>query len=257
MAKIVKKKVVKSKPVKQEKVAAKQITPKFELPTLEELLAAGAHFGHSVKRRNPRMDQYVYSVHGGVQVFDLVKTRECLERACAYLSEQASQGEVLVLGTKAQAVDAVRTKGQELKTPYIVNRWVGGLFTNWTEIKKRIDKLTQMKAKTAAGEYKKYTKKEQVLLAREIERLDRLFGGVEQMKELPKALVIIDPNRETTAVREALAVGVPIVAVADTNANPQGLEIVVPANDDSHKTVTILVNTLMNAIDQGIARRGK
>lgn len=244
-------------PVKKKiaKVVKKQA--KLELPSLTELLEAGAHFGHSVKRRNPRMDGYVYAVKDGVQVIDLVKTRECLEAATNYLMEQAATGDVLVLGTKGQAVEIVRSEAVRIGTPFIVNRWVGGLFTNWNEVKKRIDKLLDMQRKTEAGEYKKYTKKEQVLLAREIERLERMFGGVAKMQGLPKAIFIVDPLREVTAVREAIARGIPIVAVADTNSNPQGIAHIIPANDDSLKTVEILVKAVLAGIEAGIKRRPK
>lgn len=232
--------------------------PKFEfkLPSLTELLESGAHFGHSVKRRNPRMDKYVYAVKNGVQVLDLVKTRQLLQEACEYLAEKASEGPVLILGTKAQAVEAIREGATKIGAPYIVNRWVGGLFTNWNEVKKRVEKLSDMRARQEAGEYKKYTKKEQVLLSREIERLDRLFGGVVTLKELPKAIFIVDPTREATAVREAKAMKVPIVAVIDTNCDPREMACVIPANDDSQKTVTMLVESLIEAIGQGM-KQGK
>lgn len=221
-------------------------------PSLKDLLEAGAHFGHSTKRRNPKMDDYVYTVKNGVQVFDLVKTREQLEKACNYLSKAVAEGQsILVLGTKGQAAETVRTEAERIGVPYVVNRWVGGLFTNWSELKKRVEKLSTMRDKMAAGDYKKYTKKEQVLLKREIERLERMYGGLVGLKELPKIIVMIDPNREVTAYQESLATGVKMVAVCDSNCDPTGIEVVIPANDDSLKTVQMLTKTLIEAIEDG------
>lgn len=225
------------------------------LPSLTELLEAGAHFGHSVKRRNPRMDQYIYAVKNGVQIFDLVQTRELLEKACDYLEDvTAKGGSVLILGTKGQAAEVIRTEAARVGAPFIVNRWVGGLFTNWDEIKKRIDKLTDMRAKMEAGDYKKYTKKEQVLLKKEIDRLERMYGGLVTLKKLPDVLFVVDPIREVTAVREAIARDVPIVAVCDSNCDPTFVSHVIPANDDALKTVTILVNTIISALENGMKK---
>lgn len=222
------------------------------LPSLQELLEAGAHFGHSTKRRNPRMDEYVYAIKNGVQIFDLVKTRSQLEKACDYLAETVADGkQVLVLGTKGQAAETVRAEADRIGIPYVVNRWVGGLFTNWPEIKKRVDKLVDMRAKMEAGDYKKYTKKEQVLLKREIERLERMYGGLVELSGLPKVILMIDPTREITAYRESLATGVEMVAVCDSNCDPTGIKIVVPANDDALKAVQLLTITLMAAIEEG------
>jgi small subunit ribosomal protein S2 len=226
-----------------------------QLPSLQELLEAGAHFGHSIKRRNPRMDKYIFAVKNGVQVFDLVKTRQLLEDACVYIEEVVAQGgNVLVLGTKGQAAESIRTESARVGNPFIVNRWVGGLFTNWEEIKKRIDKLVDMKAKMEAGDYKKYTKKEQVLLKREIDRLERMYGGLVKLTKLPDVLFVVDPMREDTAVREAIARNIPIVAVCDSNCDPTPIAHVIPANDDALKTVTILVKSVISAIEAGMKR---
>ena len=226
-----------------------------QFPSLKELLESGAHFGHSVKRRNPKMDDYVYTVRNGVQVLDLVKTKELLEKACQYLSEVAADsGTILLLGTKGQAVDVVREEATRIKTPYIVNRWVGGLFTNWEVLKKRVEKLETMRREMEEGAYKKYTKKEQVLLKRDIERLERMYGGLVGMKELPKVLFVVDPTREDTAMREARATGVKVVAIIDTNGDPEGLERIIPANDDSLKTVKIIVKAVAASIESGMKR---
>lgn len=225
-------------------------------PSLQELLEAGAHFGHSVKRRNPRMDKYIYAVKNGVQIFDLVKTRTLLQEACDYIEETVAKGgQVLVLGTKGQAAESIREESLRVGNPYIVNRWVGGLFTNWDEIKKRIDKLVEMKQKMEAGEYKKYTKKEQVLLKREIDRLERMYGGLVSLGKLPEALFLVDPIREDTAVKEAILKEIPIVAVCDSNCDPTHMAKVIPANDDALKTVTLIVKAATEAIERGLHKR--
>lgn len=227
-------------------------------PSLAELLEAGAHFGHSVKRRNPRMDKYIYAVKNGVQIFDLVKTKSLLQEACEYLEEVVAKGgSVLVMGTKGQAAEAIREESLRVGNAYIVNRWVGGLFTNWEELKKRIDKLVEMKKKMEAGDYKKYTKKEQVLLKREIDRLERMYGGLVSLSKLPDVLFVVDPMREDTAVREAIAREMPIVAVCDSNCDPTHIAHVIPANDDALKTVSIIVKTVVAAIERGMKKAQK
>ena len=246
------KKVIKKVP---EKKVVK--TPKQEMPSLEDLLEAGAHFGHSTKRRHPKMDQYVYAIKNGVQIFDLVKTKSQLAKACEYLTDVVGKGKtVLVMGTKGQAVEIVRTESVRIGIPYVVNRWVGGLLTNWNEIKKRVSKLETMRTKMEAGDYAKYTKKEQVLLKREIQRLERMYGGLVGLKKVPDVIFIVDPTREQTALRESFARDVKIVAICDSNADPEGIEIVIPANDDALKTVEMLVEHVMKAIELGMKKSG-
>lgn len=236
--------------------SAKQVSSQESyLPSLQDLLEAGAHFGHSVKRRNPRMDDYIYAIKNGVQIFDLVKTRQLLGTACQYLEDALSNGKtVLVLGTKGQAAETIRTESLRVGNAYIVNRWVGGLFTNWEEIKKRVDKLVDAKVKMEAGDYKKYTKKEQALIKKDIDRLERMYGGLVTLKKLPDILVVVDPMHEGTAVREAIARDIPIVAVVDSNCDPTQLAHVIPANDDALKTVTILVKTIIGAVERGMKK---
>ncbi len=228
--------------------------PEFDkLPSLKDMLEAGMHFGHSIKRRNPRMDDYVYAVKNGVSIFDLVKTRAALNEACHYLIETiAKGGQVMLIGTKAQAAETIKSEAERLGVAFITNHWVGGLFTNWEQIKTRVDKLIDMKKKFEAGEYKKYTKKEQVLLKREMDRLERMYGGLVSLTGLPKVVVIVDPTREITAMREAMHRDIPVVAVVDSNGDPTGIAQVIPANDDALKSVVMLVNTLTAAIEKGL-----
>lgn len=246
---------VKTDKLPEKKSEKKETVVASNLPSLQELLEAGAHFGHSVKRRNPRMDEYIYAVKNGVQIFDLVKTHQLLGEACQYLEETVAQGGVvLVVGTKGQAAEVVRKEGERVGYASIVNRWVGGLFTNYEEIKKRIELLIEMKAKMEAGDYKKYTKKEQVLKKREIERLERMYGGLVSLSKLPDVLVIIDPTREVTAMREATAKKIPVVAVVDSNCDPTEVTHLIPANDDALKTVDLLVKALASAIERGMKK---
>lgn len=228
------------------------------LPSLKDLLEAGAHFGHSTKRRNPKMDEFIYTIKNGVQIFDLVKTREQLEKACRFLEKTAAEGgAIMFLGTKGQAAELVKTEAERTGVYYVANRWVGGLFTNWTEIKKRIEKLSSMREKMEAGDYKKYTKKEQVLLRREIERLSRMYGGLVGLKELPQVLVIVDPNSEITAYKEAVATNVKMVAMLDSNADPEGIAYPVPANDDASKAVKLVVEAFFKAVEEGKKKQKK
>ncbi len=235
-------------------VAEVKVVAEFEgLPSLKEMLEAGVHFGHSVKRRNPRMDDYVYAIKNGVQIFDLVQTRQALSSACNYLVETIAAGaEILLVGTKGQAAETIKTEAERLGVAFITTHWVGGLFTNWEQIKTRVDKLIDMKKKYEAGEYKKYTKKEQVLLKREIDRLERMYGGLVTLKGLPKLVFIVDPTREITAMREATHRHIPVVAIVDSNGDPTGIAHVIPANDDALKSVVMLVMAVTKAVEKGL-----
>lgn len=245
-----------SKPVKvvEAKVEAPKVVKEFEgLPSLKDMLEAGVHFGHSVKRRNPRMDDYVYAVKNGVQIFDLFKTRQALSDACNYLVEVIASGaEILLVGTKGQAAETIKSEAERLGVAFITTHWVGGLFTNWEQIKTRVDKLIDMKKKFDEGEYKKYTKKEQVLLKREMDRLERMYGGLVTLKGLPKVVFIVDPTREITAMREATHRGIPVVAIVDSNGDPTGIAKVIPANDDALKSVVMLCLAVTAAVEKGL-----
>jgi len=242
------------KKVEEKVVEAPKVVKEFEgLPSLKDMLEAGVHFGHSIKRRNPRMDDYVYAVKNGVQIFDLVQTRKALNDACNYIVEMVAKGDqIMLVGTKAQAADTIKAEAERLGVAFITTHWVGGLFTNWDQIKTRVDKLIDMKKKYEAGEYKKYTKKEQVLLKREIDRLERMYGGLVTLKGLPKLVVIVDPTREITAMREAGHREIPIVAIVDTNGDPTGIAHVIPANDDALKSVVMLTTAITAAVEKGL-----
>lgn len=239
--------------VKAEVKEVKAVKEFESLPSLKDMLEAGVHFGHSIKRRNPRMDDYVYAVKNGVQIFDLVQTRNALNDACNYIVETVATGaQIMLVGTKAQAADTIKSEAERLGVAFITTHWVGGLFTNWEQIKTRVDKLIDMKKKYEAGDYKKYTKKEQVLLKREIDRLERMYGGLVTLKGLPKLVFIVDPTREITAMREAGHREIPIVAIVDTNGDPTGIAHVIPANDDALKSVVMLTTAITAAVEKGL-----
>lgn len=228
---------------------------KFDVK-LEEMVEAGCHFGHRADRWNPKAAPYIFGIKDGVHIFDLDKTRVLLIEAMEELARRASQGQkILLVGTKQQAKEITQKVAQETGMPYITDRWLGGLFTNFEQMKKSLDKLAQMKRERETGEYKKFTKKEQLLIDREIARLTKLFGGIETLTELPQILVIVDTSREDTAVSEARKMGVPVVAIVDSNADPTLVEFPIPANDDSIKSVEYIVGKLGDAIKEGLKNK--
>lgn len=239
-------------------MAVKKISPiksGFDVK-LEEMVEAGCHFGHRADRWNPKVALYIFGVKDGVHIFDLDKTRALLIAAMEELVRRAAAGEkILLVGTKQQAKEIIKKVASETGMPYITDRWLGGLFTNFDQMKKSLDKLTQMKKEREAGEYKKFTKREQLLIDREIARLTKLFGGIENLRELPGILVIVDTSREDTAVAEARKMGVPVVAIVDSNADPTLVEFPIPANDDSIKSVEYIVGRLGEALAEGIKNK--
>ncbi|MBI4059374.1 30S ribosomal protein S2 [Candidatus Microgenomates bacterium] len=219
---------------------------------LEELLEVGAHFGHRADRWNPKIASYLFGIQDGIHIFDLEKTHTLLTTALAELKNRASLGQtILFVGTKPQAQEVIKKVSGMVGMPYIEKRWIGGLFTNWDHIKKSVEKLAKMKTEREAGEYKQFTKREQLLLDREISKLERIFGGIAGLTKLPDILVIVDVNREMTAVLEAKRLNVPIVAIVDSNADPNLVDFPIPANDDSIKAVEYIINKLGEAIAQG------
>jgi len=223
--------------------------------SLEELLEAGCHFGHQKRRWNPKMGRYIYGERDGVHIFDLAKTKAGLESACEYVSNLVSGGgTILFVGTKRQAADFVKNEAIRAGMPYVSVRWMGGLLTNNSNLSKRIRKLADMKVKREAGEYKIYTKKERLLLDREIERLQKFFGGVSAMDGLPGAMFVVDTHKEDVAVREAVRVGIPVVGIVDSNSNPDMVNYVIPANDDAVKSIELIVTAVADAVADGKKR---
>ncbi len=212
--------------------------------SLEELLEAGAHFGHQARRWNPKMAPYLYGVQEGVHIFDLTKTKEELERALEFLSQAQKEGKVvLFVGSKKQGREKTKEVAEAVGAPYINERWLGGTITNFNAIKKSIDKLADMKEKMAAGEYKdKYTKKEILLLDREIARLERFFGGMATLTKIPDALFVLDTKKESGAVFEAKKKGITVVGIVDSNADPEEVHYPIPMNDDATKAISYVLD---------------
>jgi small subunit ribosomal protein S2 len=220
--------------------------------SLKDLLEAGSHFGHQAQRWNPKMKPYLFGVQKGVHVFDLVKTKEGLEAASAFVKATAAKGgKIVFVGTKRQAREIVREEAKKAGFPYVEGRWLGGTITNWEQIKKDVNKLAQMGEEKEKGIYKKYTKKEQALLDKEIKRLESLVGGLIGLEELPEAIFVVDVKKEKTAVKEAAAKKVPVVAIVDTNSDPGMVDYVIPANDDAVGSVRLIVAEIAQAAKEG------
>lgn len=231
---------------------------KYKLPKIQEMIDAGVHFGHQAKRWHPKMEPYIYNVIKNVHIIDLEKTEEMLQKACNFLYEQASLGKVIVfVGTKRQSKEVIENEARRSGALYVSERWVGGTITNFDTIKKNIDKLLDYIKGREEGKYSIYTKKERLLIDREIEKLQATYGGISSLKKSPEVLFIIDPKREKTAIREARRSDVPVVSVVDTNANPTEINYPIPGNDDAIKSVALIVRSIADAVEEGYKEFGK
>jgi len=218
----------------------------------EELLKGGAHFGHQAKRWNPKMEEYLYGVEDGVHVFDLIKTKALIEEALEFIKNSISEGKiVLLLGTKKQVKDKIIEIGKETGCPYVSERWLGGTFSNFEQIGKSIKRLFEMKEKNAQGGYKNFTKKERLLIQREIERLERFFDGISTLKKVPDVLFVVDTHKENSAVREAVRSKVNIVGIVDSNSDPTDIDYPIPMNDDASKALIYVLDLVKEAILEG------
>lgn len=223
---------------------------------MRELLEAGVHFGHQTGRWNPKMRPYIYGARNGVHIVDLSKTVRLFERAADFVSSTVSNGgHVLFVGTKKQAQQIIRDEAVRGRQFHITNRWLGGTLTNWRTMKTIIDRLKELDRMATDGSFDKFTKKEALLLAREREKLERNIGGVKDMPGLPRAIFIVDPRKESIAVQEANRLGIPIVAITDTNCNPDGIDYVIPANDDAIRSIKLFAAAVADACLEG-GRRG-
>lgn len=217
--------------------------------SLEELMDAGAHFGHQTKRWNPKMEEYLYGQEGGVHIFDLIKTKALIEEALEFLAKSAKEGKkILILGTKKQIKDKVAEVAEKVGTPYVNERWLGGTISNFGQMKRSIDKMEEMKESLANGTYNKYTKKERLLIDREITRLEKFFGGIKTLTGVPDVLFVIDTKREAAAVYEANGRKIPVVGVVDSNADPDLIDYPIPMNDDASKAMEYILNLVGQAI---------
>ena len=220
--------------------------------SIKQLLEAGVHFGHQTRRWNPKMAPYIFTERNGIYIIDLQKTVRKLEDAYMFVRDLAANGEtVLFVGTKKQAQDSIREEAERAGAHYVNARWLGGMLTNFRTIRGRIARLNQLKAMEADGTFDLLPKKEVIKLNHEIEKLEKFLGGIKEMKKIPGALFIVDPRKEKIAVAEAHKLGIPIVAIVDTNCDPDEVDYVIPGNDDAIRAVKLIASTMANAIIEG------
>lgn len=223
-----------------------------KLPTLLELLKAGAHFGHQKSRWHPKMKPYIYGVRGGIHIIDLEKTLVELEKTLSYVRNLAAEGKVILfVGTKRQTRGYMKTAAEACGMPYLSERWIGGLLTNFEEVKRRLRKYHAMQAEIQSNEVEKYTKKEQVKFKKELEKMDRYLSGLTALEKIPDAVYIADMRTEKTAVAEALRKHIPIVGVCDSNVNPDEAEYIIPMNDDAVNSIKLAADLMSEAIGEG------
>ena len=220
--------------------------------SMKQRLEAGVHFGHQTRRWNPKMAQYIFTERNGIYIIDLQKTVKKLEEAYDYVRElSANGGTVLFVGTKKQAGDSIREEAERAGAYYVTARWLGGMLTNFETIRKRIRRLEQLRKMEADGTFERLPKKEVVKLNLEIEKLEKYLGGIKEMNKLPTAMFVVDPRKEKIAVAEAHKLGIPVIAIVDTNCDPDEIDYVIPGNDDAIRAVKLISSTMANAIIEG------
>ena len=227
--------------------------------TMKELLEAGVHFGHQTKRWNPKMKKYLFGERNGIYIIDLQKTVEKFEEACQFLKTVSEKGDpVLFVGTKRQAADTVKEEVERSGMFYVNHRWLGGTLTNFQTIRKSINRLKQLERMQGDGTFEGMSKKEALHLSREIDKLNRALGGIKDMDGLPGAVVVVDTKKERIAVREARRLGIPVVALVDTNCDPDEIDFPIPGNDDAIRAIRLITSRLADVVleGQGVVDRG-
>ena len=220
--------------------------------TMKELLEAGVHFGHQTRRWSPKMKEYIFGERNGIHIIDLQKTLKMFREAARYVSEQAGQGRsILFLGTKRQAQEAISEEAQRCGMFFVNHRWLGGTLTNWVTLQKSIKRMKLLKSMVEDGRMAAFSKKEAARLERELKHLQQNFSGVENMTVLPDAMFVIDPNAEVIAVREARRMGIPVVAIVDTNCDPNLVDWVIPGNDDALRAIRLFTSKIADAVLAG------
>ena len=220
--------------------------------SMKQLLEAGVHFGHQTRRWNPKMAPYIFAERNGIYIIDLQKTVKKLDEAYKFVTEIAAEGgELLFVGTKKQAQESIRDEALRCGMPFVNARWLGGMLTNFKTIQKRIKRLAQLKNMEADGTFDMLPKKEVVKLKLEIEKLEKFMGGITGMKKQPAAMFVVDPRKERNAVAEAKKLGIPIVAIVDTNCDPDEIDYVIPGNDDAIRAVKLIAAEMANAVLEG------
>jgi len=221
--------------------------------TMKELLEAGVHFGHQTKRWNPRMKEYIFGERNGIYIIDLQKTLKMFKEASKFVTDLTAQGKVvLFVGTKRQAQDAVAEEANRCGMFYINQRWLGGLLTNWVTVQKSVKRLQELDEMAVDGRYELLTKKEVIYLERERKHLQANLAGIKNMKRLPDAIFVVDSNNEAIAVKEARKLGIPVVAVVDTNCDPTVVDYVIPGNDDALRAIRLFTSKISDSVIEGV-----
>ena len=220
--------------------------------TMKQLLEAGVHFGHQTRRWNPKMAEYIYCERNGIYIIDLAKTAKKLEEAYNFVRELAANGQnILFVGTKKQAADTIKEEAERVGQYYVNARWLGGMLTNFKTMRTRVERLAQLKKMQEDGTFDMLPKKEVMKLMGDMEKLEKYLGGVKDMKKLPGALFVIDPRKEHNAIAEARKLHIPIVAIVDTNCDPDEVDYVIPGNDDAIRAIRLISQTMANAVLEG------
>jgi small subunit ribosomal protein S2 len=219
---------------------------------IDALFSVGAHFGFVKSRRHPSAKPFIFGTKNNIEIFDLEKTSQELERAAKFMEEKGKEGAVaLFVGGKSEAREAVRSAGGELNMPFVAGRWIGGTLTNFNEIKKRIARLEELTTQRERGELAKYTKKERLLIDREIDKLTLYFSGLSNLKAMPKLLIVVDPEKEHIAVTEAKKIKIPVVALAGSDSNLHNIDYPIPANDASRQSINFIIGELVKSYKTG------
>jgi small subunit ribosomal protein S2 len=220
--------------------------------SMKDLLEAGVHFGHQTRRWNPKMKRFIFTERGGIYIIDLTKTQELLDEAYNFAKAISERnGSILFVGTKKQAQDAVRDEARRVGMPYVNNRWLGGLLTNWRTISDRIQRLHELRALKQEAQLGLLPAKERISMEAELEKLEANLGGVAEMRRQPEAIFIVDLRKEQLAVREARRLGLPVIALVDTNCDPDEAQYVIPGNDDAIRSCTVVIKAIANGIEAG------
>lgn len=220
--------------------------------SMKQLLEAGVHFGHQTRRWNPKMATYIFTERNGIYIIDLQKTVKKLEEAYFFVRDTAAAGgDILFVGTKKQAQDAIREEAARCGMYYVNARWLGGMLTNFKTMRTRIARLNQLQKMQEDGTFDLLPKKEVIKLQLEIQKLEKYLGGVKEMKKLPAAMFVVDPRKEKNAISEARKLGIPVVAIVDTNCDPDEIDYVIPGNDDAIRAIKLISGTMANAVIEG------
>jgi small subunit ribosomal protein S2 len=224
--------------------------------SMKALLESGVHFGHRTHRWHPQMKPYIFTERNGIHIIDLQQTVKAMDEVYNLIRDKVSEGgTVLFVGTKRQAVETIEEEAVRCGMPFVTVRWLGGMLTNWITMRQRVNELERLERMREKGEFERLTKKEGLMLNRKIEKLHARFGGIRKMHRLPDLIFIVDVRREETAVREANTLGIPIVALVDTNCDPRDIDYVIPSNDDAIRTIKLMVGFIADAVLEGKAMR--